>query len=204
MPFGTMPLHDKIRAIRRSKHMKQTQFAKALGVSQGTVSRWENSKNPEEPTNESMAKIAEFGGVTVDELLDLAPARERGITQVRRVGAILAGGAVEFYDESGPNVYVAGFEGAPANTVALIINEETAPEGLEGWLVYFDEMDTDITPQVLNRMCVVWLDDGRVLIRKVVPGQIAGTYTLKSTFLPPIYDAKIRRVARVSYMKPGD
>lgn len=204
MPFGTMPLHDKIRAIRKAKGLKQAAFAKALGVTQSTVSRWENSRNPEEPTNESLAKIADFGGITVDELLEVAPAKERGIASVRLVGALVSGAFVQFFDQMSSVVYVAGFQGASADTVALVINEDTAPEGLEGWLVYFGTPEPVITPNMLNRLCVAWLDDGRVLVRKIVAGQIEGKYTLRSSYLPPIYDAVILRAARVSNMQPGD
>ena len=40
-----MPVSDSIRTIRKRTLMSQEEFAKVLGVSVGTINRWENGKS---------------------------------------------------------------------------------------------------------------------------------------------------------------
>ncbi len=59
----------KIRRIRIAKGLGQEEFGNELGYSQGTISRWERNEQPQLPDADALSKIAEFGGVTLDELL---------------------------------------------------------------------------------------------------------------------------------------
>ena len=51
----------KIRETRKLLGLKQQELAMQLGVSQGTVSRWE--KNQQKPDFETMLKLAEMAGL---------------------------------------------------------------------------------------------------------------------------------------------
>ena len=53
--------------IRKSKKIKQKDIAKYLSVSASTISDWERGKSS--PSPEMLKKLADFFGVTVDELL---------------------------------------------------------------------------------------------------------------------------------------
>lgn len=57
----------RIKEIRESKGMTQRQAAIALGLSPMRYGRYENEKRKPEP--EMLISIAEFFGVTVDELI---------------------------------------------------------------------------------------------------------------------------------------
>lgn len=59
-------LSSRINAARRQLRMNQADFAKALGVNQATVSRWESGSSPD-PT--LLGKIAELTGVDLAQLL---------------------------------------------------------------------------------------------------------------------------------------
>ncbi|MDR2858428.1 MAG: XRE family transcriptional regulator [Novosphingobium sp.] len=61
-------LSERIRAIRHSKGLDQTQFGEALGVGQSTVARWEKGAQPKP---EMLRRMADFVGWAVDDLLGL-------------------------------------------------------------------------------------------------------------------------------------
>lgn len=56
-----------LREARKSKGLTQIEVAKHLGVNQNTYSYWENGKTKID--NESLKKLADLFGVTVDYLL---------------------------------------------------------------------------------------------------------------------------------------
>ena len=58
---------DNLSLLRKEKNMEQMLLAKVLGVSQQTISRWEN--NVVEPDIKSLIKIADYFDVTTDYLL---------------------------------------------------------------------------------------------------------------------------------------
>lgn len=62
-------LGQKIRNIRKTKGLTMEEFGKLFSppASKGVVSNWENNYN--RPNNERLKKIAEFGGISVEELL---------------------------------------------------------------------------------------------------------------------------------------
>ena len=61
---------ERLRKLRKARGLNQSQLADALGVSQGTVSRWETSVTPD---GEHLADLAKFYAKTVEELLGLKP-----------------------------------------------------------------------------------------------------------------------------------
>ena len=57
----------KLKEIRQSKGINQTQVAKNLNITQASYSHYENGRN--QPTYELLIKLADFYKVSVDELL---------------------------------------------------------------------------------------------------------------------------------------
>ena len=62
-----MELKDKLQELRKQKSLTQEELAKALHVSRAAVSKWESGRGY--PNIDSLKDIAQFFGVTVDELL---------------------------------------------------------------------------------------------------------------------------------------
>ena len=54
-------------AARKKAGLNQVDAAKALGVTQGAISMWENGRT--KPRSAQIVEIAKLYGVTVDELL---------------------------------------------------------------------------------------------------------------------------------------
>ncbi|MBQ9806533.1 MAG: helix-turn-helix domain-containing protein [Clostridia bacterium] len=63
-----MLIGDKIRLLRKNKHITQTQLAEALSVSSQTVSKWENHISS--PDISILPAIARYFGITMDELFN--------------------------------------------------------------------------------------------------------------------------------------
>ena len=58
---------DYFKAERKSRNLTQAQLAKAIGVSQQAISFYENNTN--EPCISICEKLADFYGITIDELI---------------------------------------------------------------------------------------------------------------------------------------
>lgn len=58
---------NKLKELRKQKDVNQSEVAKFIGISQNTYSYWENGKVKID--NESLQKLADYFGVTIDYLL---------------------------------------------------------------------------------------------------------------------------------------
>jgi phage repressor protein C with HTH and peptisase S24 domain len=167
----------------------QEELAKALKVTQPTISRWLRDVNPQVPDSEQRDRI-------------VALARKKGILEpddsvlpdtVPIVGYAGAGGGLVFSEGQGP------FGEAPmppsraaANTVAVVVQGDSMA-GLadDGWMVYYDDVRDPPSDALLGKLCVVGLTDGRVLIKKLIRGRGPGHYDLYSTNGPVLVDQAV-------------
>lgn len=58
---------QNLKELRKERNISQSDLAKSIGVSQGTIYFWENNIN--EPTAGYILKLANYFNVTTDELL---------------------------------------------------------------------------------------------------------------------------------------
>lgn len=63
--YAAMELKDRLKALRKQRRLTLAQLAEAVGTTASTVSRWETGSFP----REFLSKLAEFYGLSVDELL---------------------------------------------------------------------------------------------------------------------------------------
>ena len=64
---------ERIRALRREKHLTQTELSRRIGVSKAMISSYELEQRA--PSYEILIKLAAFFGVTTDYLLGLEKSR---------------------------------------------------------------------------------------------------------------------------------
>ena len=69
----------RLKELRESKGLSQKALANKLGVSQSTVGMWESQKR--EPNFSTTEEIANFFGVTIDNLLDNSHASKEVILE---------------------------------------------------------------------------------------------------------------------------
>ncbi len=127
-------------------------------------------------------------------------------------------------DEDGPTVPLVGFVSAGAQAINIPLHEneldrvpapsDTTPktraleirgdslgELFDRWIVYFDDEQRPVSPDLLNRLCIVALQDGRVLVKKIKRAS-DGSFDLISNTEKPIRNVQIKWAARVKHMAP--
>lgn len=69
-------LSKNLFALRKAKKLSRDVVSKAIGISAKTYERYEkNERNPDAPV---LVKLAEFYGVTLDQLVGRAPLPDQG------------------------------------------------------------------------------------------------------------------------------
>lgn len=87
------------------------------------------------------------------------------------------------------------------NTRALEVRGDSLGALFDRWLVFYDDVRSPITPDLINKLCIVGLADGRILIKKVRRNR-DGAYDLLSNAEEPIKDVVIEWAALVKSMEP--
>jgi hypothetical protein len=82
-------------------------------------------------------------------------------------------------------------------TLALEIRGTSLGSHLNHWFVLYDDVRKPATLDLVGELCVVALDDGRVVIKQVQQGKVAGEFDLISQADPPIHRARIAWAAIV-------
>lgn len=187
---------------RKHRAMTLQQVADAVGMSVGHLSDLERGKRG--LSGEVIRKLATVYGVSTRDLLaapgDLEGGRPRTVPLVGYVGA---GAAAHFYAEAqGPLDYVPAPENATDKTVAVEIRGESIGSFFDTWLVYYDDVRSPVTSDLLGRLCVVGLPDTRVLVKKIQKSRSPGLYHLLSQTEDPILDQEVAWAARVTSLAP--
>jgi hypothetical protein len=126
---------------------------------------------------------------------------DRGMVPL--VGYVGAGAQATFYSASqGPFDEVTAPEGATAETVAVEIRGESLGSFFDRWLVFYDDVRRPITGDLVHKLCVIGLADGRVLIKKIERSKTKGLFHLLSQTETPIFDVEVEWAARVKTMTP--
>ena len=64
-----MKFSERLKELRNSAHLSQMDLAKATGISQSAIAKWELNKT--EPTASAIVTLAKFFGETSDYLLGI-------------------------------------------------------------------------------------------------------------------------------------
>lgn len=197
------PLAQKIRAIRKTLNLNQTEFGERLGVNQSTVVRWEKGAVP---AGDLLQGIATMANTSVERLMgtDSLAATPDGMLPV--VGYVGAGAAVMPFDDYSAGDGMDHIERpsfVQGRAVAVEVRGDSLlPVAEDGWRLIYTGEQTMLEEQVLNRLCVVKLIDGRMLVKRIIRGSQPQRYHLLSTNAPIIEDVEIEWAARVTAIIP--
>lgn len=125
--------------------------------------------------------------------------------RVRLVGFVGAGHEMHLY-ASGDDLAedVQSPPDVTANTVAVRVRGDSMADHIEdGSILYYDDRRDPPSEDLIGRLCVVELKDGRVLVKKMAKGSAAGLWHLLSTNAAPMFDQPVRWAARVTWIRPG-
>jgi transcriptional regulator with XRE-family HTH domain len=138
----------------------------------------------------------------IAEYLEVTPPTA-GTRLAPLVGYVGAGAEAHLFDHGqGPFDMVDAPDGSTDATVAVEIRGESMGSFFDKWLVFYDDVRDPPSPDMIGKICVVGLPDGRVLIKKLARSREKGLYVLHSQFEPPIYDVAILWAAKVKNMVP--
>lgn len=199
-----MKLAAKIKAIRLNAGLNQTQFGELFDVTQSTVVRWERGAMPQA---EVLQRIADYAHTTVDRLLDTKAAMDAGGDEIAVVGFVGAGAQVLPYDDyaRGDGMeFIKRPDYVKGRAVAVEVKGDSMlPIAWDGWKLIYTGEQTIIESEVLNKLCVVKLVDGGVLVKVILRGSKPQRYHLQSSNAPLIEDVEIEWAARVESIVPA-
>ncbi|MCG6203670.1 XRE family transcriptional regulator [Rhodopseudomonas sp. HC1] len=179
--------------------------AEALGIPLPTYFAHENGSRG---LSRSGKRYADFFKVSLDWLVGgKGPARPKQARAepanvVPLVGYVGAGAETHFFGEDGQLDEVNAPDGSSDSTVAVEIRGDSLGTFFDRWLVFYDDVRRPVTTDLINKLCVVGLDDGRILIKKLQKSRTKGHFHLLSQTEPPIFDARIEWAAKVKHLVP--
>lgn len=197
MPFrGIHPvMGNRLKELRTAAGLTHDEAADAMGVSRGQYIKLERGER--RLTSDYISKAAEVFSVQPGEVLTSKK-------KVPIVGYVGAGSAAHYYnDGQGPYDDDAPMpENGTDDTVAVEIRGTSLGFMFDQWLVYYDEVHHPPTHDMLGRLCVVELIDGKVLVKKLVRGSAPRLYNLISQTEEPMIDQEVVWAAKVTAMTP--
>lgn len=209
----------RIRFVRveRMGLGSQEAFAEVLSresgesLSRGAVGNWELGRAIK---LDHLRLISRVGQVPLEWLtdgigeLDLTPGpnnRPSDAGTVPIVGYVGAGAAAHYYAVSqGDLDRVEAPPGSTPSTVAAEIKGDSIGRLFNTWLVFYDDVRSPVTSDLIGRLCVVGLLDDRILVKQIKRStRTKGLYDLISnTDEPTIEAVEIAWAARVKTMTP--
>ena len=132
----TLQLGEKIKSLRKNYGRTQEALADALGITSQAVSRWE--QNMAYPDMELIPAIANYFGISIDELFGYENARDKKVDEIiARINAygIKARSDSEWVDEC-VGILREGLMEFPQNEKLMITLADTLTEA--GWRTYHE------------------------------------------------------------------
>lgn len=198
-----MAVKDIIDSALKRLGWTQAELADALGVSQPTVSRWKAGAEPDRKNWLKFQELAREREIDVPDLWNInQPGEQPAMVPV--VGIVQAGAALLLYDEGqGP----LGEVEAPPNTTPTMVAVEVRGDSVrriarDGWTLYYDDRREPVTDDLIGRLCVIGLADGRVVVKELFRGSVLGRFHLHSTDADPIFDQEVVWAAPVEWIRP--
>ena len=181
--------------VRKTKGWTQEQAADAMGLSLGGYRKLEYGNR--DFSLDYRERAARACDVPLGTFLDAAR------QEVPLVGYVGAGAEAHFYATADdPDETVPAPDNWTPNMVAVEIRGESLGELFDHWIVFYDQVKTPVTTDMIGKLCVVGLPDGRVLVKKIKASRAPGVYHLLSNTEAPILDVEIDWAAKVKTMVP--
>lgn len=118
------------------------------------------------------------------------------------VGSVGASSEAHFYGEGdSPAEFAPAPQNSTPETVAVEIKGDSLGPALNGWLAFYDDVRSPVTDDQVGRLCVVALEDGRVVIKLLRRSKTRNRYHLfPNGGGEPILDAKVTWAAVVKHL----
>lgn len=186
-----------ITKILLNSDVNQVDLARHLKVTQPTISRWKSGlQKPEHDQKEAiLAYAATLGILDGSEVKSTVPI----------IGTIGVGAEVSRPEDDIASSRRAGMPPtANRDTVALVVQgDNMLPMAENGWIIYYDNTSNPPSDEIIGKLCVVTLRDGRVLVKSLYKGREPDTWDLHAPNASPLLDQAVQSAAKVTWIKPN-
>ena len=188
---------NNLRALRDGRGWSQEEAAAALGTTRTQYVKLENGSR--RLSDKWIERAADAYGIDPGEIVS-----DGRKNLVPIAGYVSAGSEMTlFADGQGNHGEVEAPEGSSARTIAVEIRGESLGPFFNGWIVFFDDVRSPVTDDIIGQLCVVGLRDGRVLIKRLIRSRGASDlFHLYGQFGDPILDVPLAWAAKVKSVMP--
>lgn len=193
---------ERLREARRRSGLSVEQVAARAGYSASGVRAIENGQNDLRPT--AAERFAPVVGVTAAWLLTGEGDRDvEPLTRIiGRIGADADGVVIHTTGQESYDLVPIPPGGSPDSVALEVVGHSMRGIAEDGSLIYFEDQRNPPTPDMIGYMCIVELEDGRVLFKRLLRGSEPRTYMLESQYGPPIDNVRIRWAAEPTAIIP--
>lgn len=186
---------NNLKALRKSQKLTHDQAAEAMGVSRGQFIKLERGER--RLTADYIARAARAFGVPEAAVIETPD-------PIPLVGFVGAGAEAVFFGEGDPlqDEVAPPVAGSTPDTVAVEIRGGSLGSLFDRWICYYDDRHDPPTQEMLRKLCIVGLEDGRVLVKQLNPGSVKGLFDLWSNNEAPIRDVAVAWAAIVTAIRP--
>lgn len=204
-------MEDEIKA--RASRLRQARVQAGVKSAAEAVRQHRFQKNSY-PSHEngnapfSFAKAQEYArayGVNAEWLYSGAGDADDSVTSetVPVVGYVSAGAELALFDQGqGPFDYVLPPRDSKPTTVAARVQGTSLGPLFDEAIIFYDSVQSPITPALHGKLCVAGLEDGRVVVKQIMPGDGGRYHLLSNSAEPPIFNAELVWAARVTDLRP--
>jgi transcriptional regulator with XRE-family HTH domain len=200
-----------LRKMMEAINGNQSTLAERLGggITQPDVSRWMYGSEPKRPNFQRILALAHELGITTQISLSSEDvANEMPAPQPPKMaklkGYVGASGEAIYYRLSDEDLEeIEAPADAPDQVAAVEIKGKSFGPLLNNWVVFYHDVRSPVTPDLLGHVCVVGLADDRVLIKEIRRNSRGGYRLMSNSPIDePIEDARIEWAAKVIAMRP--
>lgn len=196
---------DRLRQLREKRYRTIQEAADAMGVKKDTLAQHENGTQGRKLPRDAAIRYAKFYNVSLDWLINgKVGAQKRAQTPV--VGYIGAGAEVFPVDDHPQGEGLESVDppsGLELDCVAARVRGDSMYPMLEdGWLVFWTKDADGVAEECLNKLCIVQIKDGPMLVKRLRRGSRAGRWNLESHNAPLRSDVALEWAARVIDIRP--
>lgn len=172
----------------------QTELARELDTTQPTISRAQSGARTQSDLRERIVAYARGVGI-LDE--------QNAWSTVPIVGYIGAAGEICTPDQNNRSKSTAMPPKPEADIVSVVAQgDDMLPKIENGDVVYYETRPTPID-DLLGRLCIIKLHDGRSLAKKIFRGSAPDTWNLLAPNGSWLMDQKVAEVRRIVWIKPA-
>lgn len=202
-PKSTAKSPYKLKQWRLHRRLTLEQVGEALNMTGQNYGKIE--RGGVELRESYVPQLAELFAIDAADLMrDPSDNAEHPTSEtVPVVGYVSAGAALALFDEGqGPFDYVSPPRDAKPTTVAARVQGTSLGPLFDEAIIFYDNVQREVTPDLHGRLCVAGLDDGRVVVKQLMPGDGGRYHLLSNSAEPPIFNANVVWAARVTDVRP--